>query len=213
MITVNNSLVKKLALVLSVLAVVLWSLLGTGTSLAWFSDETDELNNVINFAEFSLEVSHKTDTGYATIEGKTDIFDSAALYEPGYTEVVYLKVKNTGTVAFNAKTAVTVSDYRPAVNVFGQRFNLQDYMRFGIVTADSEAALDALLPDRDAARAVADMPLDNYETTPVPVNANSEMYVGLVVYMPEDVANFANHRSPTPPSVDLMLVVTADQIR
>ena len=111
---------KKIAYVLSLCLVLLWSVLGTGTSVAWFTDTTVEIKNVFHTAEFELKVSHRTEDGwYEVIDGKTQVFDDEALYEPGYTQVVYLKVENEGTVPFHMKTAVSVSDYTVATNVFG----------------------------------------------------------------------------------------------
>ncbi len=205
-----NKRVGRVVLALGIAMLVLWGVLGAGTSLAWFYDESEEVNNVFNVAEFELAVSHKTENGYEDIDSKSDIFDNEALYEPGYVEVIYLKLENEGTVPFDVKTAVAVKDYSTAVNVFGNTFNLQDYLKFGIVIADTEEELDELLSTREKAVAVADMPLDSYETDHVEIKAGKEKFVGLVVRMPESVANIANHKGD-PPTVDLMLVVTADQ--
>ena len=49
---------KRIALVLSLLALIVWGILGTGTSLAWFTDTSPEINNIFHFADFELEVSH-----------------------------------------------------------------------------------------------------------------------------------------------------------
>ena len=207
-----NSKVGKVVLALSIAALVFWSVLGTGTSLAWFADESEEVKNIFNVAEFELTVSKKVGDGYVEIDGESDIFDTSAIYEPGYVEVVCLKAKNDGTVPFNLKTAVAVKDYNTAVNVFGQTFNLQDYLKFGIVVADSEQELEEKLADREKAVAVADMPLDDYETDAAFVTASGEKYIGLVVTLPQYVGNIANYRGGRP-SVDLMLVMTADQLR
>ena len=155
---------KKIALTLSLCAIALWLILGTGTSLAWFTDTSDEVVNIFHVAEFDLEVSHRLPDGsYESIDGQTKIFDDNALYEPGYVQVVTLKIENKGTIPFDFKTAVSVSDYTTATNVFGQSFLLQDYLRFGCITADTEAELDAALDTRDKAKAIADSKLSRYE--------------------------------------------------
>ena len=133
---------KKIALALSLCALIVWGILGAGASLAWFTDTTPEINNIFHFADFELEVSHRlTDGKWEKIDGKTDIFDKEALYEPGYVQVVYLKVENKGSVPFKFQTAVNVNGCSVATNVFGQPFLLQDYLKFGITSADSEAAM------------------------------------------------------------------------
>jgi hypothetical protein len=111
---------KKIALVLSLCTMILWAFLGTGASLAWFSDTTPELKNVFNFAEFDLEVLYLAEDGnWKTVEASTEIFDSEDLYEPGFTKTVYLKVINKGSVPFRYQTAVIPgSGSTPGTHVF-----------------------------------------------------------------------------------------------
>ena len=203
---------KKIALSVSLVLLLLWGVLGTGASLAWFVDTDEEVKNVFHFAEFDLEVSHRLEDGtWETVGQETKIFDDEALYEPGYTQVVYLKIENKGTVPFDFKTAVTVTDYTLATNVFGQSFQLQDYLKFGLTTADTEEALQAKVADRNLANKVATMPLSNYATEVASLDAKGTVYMAIVVRMPEDVSNAANYRGDVIPRVKLGLIVTATQ--
>ena len=203
---------KKIALSVSLVLLLLWGVLGTGASLAWFVDTDEEVKNVFHFAEFDLEVSHRLEDGtWETVGQETKIFDDEALYEPGYTQVVYLKIENKGTVPFDFKTAVTVTDYTLATNVFGQSFQLQDYLKFGLTTADTEEALQAKVADRNLANKVATMPLSNYATEVASLDAKGTVYMAIVVRMPEDVSNAANYRGDVIPRVNLGLIVTATQ--
>ena len=54
---------KKIALVLSICAILIWTALGTGVSLAWFADTSTEIKNIINFSTFKLSVEHRDDDG------------------------------------------------------------------------------------------------------------------------------------------------------
>ena len=203
---------KKIAFSLSLVLIAIWSILGTGASLAWFSDTDEEVKNVFHFAEFDLDVSHRLADGtWEKIEQDTRIFDDQALYEPGYTQVIYLKVENKGTVPFDFKTAVSVTDYTLATNVFGQKFQLQDYLRFGLTTAETEANLQDKVAAREMAQALANMPLSNYSTQKASLEAKGTVYMALVVWMPEDVSNAANYRGDVIPRVELGLIVTATQ--
>ena len=205
----------KIALVFSLFAMGVWALLGTGTSLAWFSDTSPELNNIFHFADFELTVSHRLENGtWEKVQSDTVVFDDQALYEPGYTQVVYLKIKNTGTREFQYKAAVSTTDFVMATNVFGQRFNLQEYLKFGLICADTEAAMDAAVADRETAKAVSVTDLNDYHETDgtAVLMPNEEAFVALVVRMPEDVGNVANYRGVVKPTVDLCLIVTADQV-
>ncbi len=204
---------KKIALALSLCALVIWAILGTGVSLAWFTDSSPHINNIFHFADFDLEVSHLLDDGsWELVDDKTKVFDDEAEYEPGYVQVVYLKVKNKGTVPFEFFTAVNVNGCTAATNVFGQQFLLQDYLKFGVVTADSETEMKNSIPDREAAVKIADMPLHNYDTDSMTLNQNETGYVALIVRMPQEVDNFANYRGTTIPKVELGITVKADQI-
>ena len=205
---------KQIALALSLCALIVWCILGTGASLAWFTDTSPEINNIFHFAEFDLVVSHRlTDGKWEEVNSQTKIFDEEALYEPGYVQVVYLKVENKGTLPFEFYTAVNVNGCIEATNVFGQRFMLQDYLKFGITTADSEDAMKNSVPDRNAAVKLADMPLHNYDTETAVLEPGATKYIALIVRMPEEVGNVANYRGDTVPEVDLGITVKADQIK
>ena len=205
---------KQIALALSLCALIVWCILGTGASLAWFTDTSPEINNIFHFAEFDLVVSHRlTDGKWEEVNSQTKIFDEEALYEPGYVQVVYLKVENKGTLPFEFYTAVNVNGCIEATNVFGQRFMLQDYLKFGITTADSEDVMKNSVPDRNAAVKLADMPLHNYDTETAVLEPGATKYIALIVRMPEEVGNVANYRGDTVPEVDLGITVKADQIK
>ena len=205
---------KQIALALSLCALIVWCILGTGASLAWFTDTSPEINNIFHFADFELVVSHRlTDGKWEEVDSQTKIFDEEALYEPGYVQVVYLKVENKGDRDFKFSTAVNVNGCTVATNVFGQRFMLQDYLKFGITTADSEDAMKNSVPDRNAAVKLADMPLHNYDTETAVLEPGGVKYIALIVRMPEEVGNVANYRGDTVPKVELGITVKADQIQ
>ena len=119
----NRNKYKKIAMTFSILGLILWGLLGTGASLAWFSDTSPEINNIFHFAEFDLEVDHRLEDGtWEKVDSKTKVFNEEDLYEPGYVQVIYLRVYNKGSVPFIFKTAVNVNGCNKATNVFGMPF-------------------------------------------------------------------------------------------
>lgn len=208
---------KKVALSVSLLLVVAWCVLGTGASLAWFTDTDEEVKNIFHFAEFDLEVSHRLEDGtWEKVEQGTKLFDDEALYEPGYVQVVYLRIENKGEVPFDWKTAVTVTDYTEPTNIFGQKFHLQDYLKFGLATAETEEKLFELVATRGLAEEVANMPLNHYyendyTTDASELGAQEMTYLALIVRMPEDVTNIANYRGDIIPRVELGVIVSATQ--
>ena len=205
---------KRIALVQSLCALLIWAILGTGASLAWFTDTSPEINNIFHFGEFDLVVSHRlTDGKWQEVDSQTKIFDEEALYEPGYVQVVYLKVENKGTLPFEFYTAVNVNGCIEATNVFGQKFMLQDYLKFGLTTANTEDEMKNSIPDREKAVEIADMPLHNYDTETAVLNPGATKYIALIVRMPEEIGNVANYRGDIVPEVDLGITVKADQIK
>lgn len=206
---------KRIALVLSSCAIIAWLLLGTGTSLAWFTDTSVELKNIFHKADFDLVVSHRLEDGsYEEIDIQTKVFSDEALYEPGYVQVVYLKVENRGDLPFDFRTAVSVTDYTPGINIYGSSFNLQDYLLFGLVMGETEAELEQQIATRELAEAKATLPLCNYSTDVAALAAGDEMYMALIVQMPKPVSNVANYMPGTAiPRVELGLIVSADQQR
>ncbi len=207
---------KRIAFSLSLIMMMIWIMLGTSTSLAWFSDTSNTLRNIIHFGDFSLVVSYKTDGGdYEVIEQDTKVLNDEDIYEPGYVRVQYLKIENKGSSDFNFKTAVQVTGFKESTNVFGEEFNLKDFIRFGLVFADSESELDSIvgIPDnRSKAVANANDLLNDYSSEQMLLEAKGTKYAALIIRMPEEVGNEANYRSDVVPEVTLGLVFTAEQI-
>ena len=63
---------------------------------------------------------------------------------------------------FEYHTAVNVTCYTPGTNVFGHKFNLQDYLKFGMVSADTQEELLETLSERNSAAEIATQKLNNY---------------------------------------------------
>lgn len=203
---------KKVAFILSLCVLILWSVLGTGASLAWFVDTSETVTNIFHTANFELAVSHRTKDGkWESIDGKTDVFDSNVLYEPGCIQVVYLQVENKGDRAFDFYTAISVRESTTVTNVFGQHFWLHEYLRFGIFVADSETKMEEAVSSREKATKVATMKLQNYDTDVAALEPGETAYLSLVVRMPEETGNEANYRGDIAPKVELGIIVKAEQ--
>lgn len=213
----NKRSYTKKALTLSICLLILWGILGTGTTIAWFTDTTPVQQNSFFIGELDLVVSHKLKDGtYEEIEKDTKVFDEEALYEPGYVQVVYLKVENKGDVPFEYKFAVDVNDVTVAKSVLGNDIYLPNYLKFGVVFGDSEAELDReianVLATRNFAGEMGNYPLNTYsKKDDVAVQVDGTRYIAVVVRMPDEVGNAANYRGDTVPTVVLGLNVTASQ--
>lgn len=208
---------RKAALALSACLFVLWWALGTGATLAWFSDR-DEVRNEFQIGLLNLDVSYKNDivTDYTPLQGATKAFNDEALYEPGYTQVVYLKIENNGDVDFNYKVAVTVSDYQNGKNAWNEEIYLPNYLRYGVVFAESEEDLQEMVRDRLESKTHAANDWGTLGTWSETSQYTFEVgekphYAALIIYMPEEVGNRANYRGVQEPRVELGITVFAQQ--
>ena len=156
------------------------------------------------------------------LQGASEVFNDEALYEPGYTQVVYLKIDNNGDVDFNYKLAVTVANFINGQNAWGDAIYLPDYLLYGVVFAESEAELRELVKDRLKSRSYAQndwsTPGTWYTVSPYTHKVDKKLndpdyahYAALIVYMPEDVDNVANYVGATAPKVELGITVFAQQ--
>ena len=124
---------RKTVLALSAFLFILWWALGTGATLAWFSD-VDSVRNEFRIGLLDLDVSYKNDiiTDYAPLKGATEVFYDEALYEPGYTQVVYLKIDNNGDEDFKYKLSVTVEDFTNGKNPIFKKNNTEENTDTGV---------------------------------------------------------------------------------
>lgn len=207
--------ITKTALTLSVLLLIVWSAFGAGTSVAWFADTTPVQRNSFIIGELDLSVYHKVGDTYKVVENDTKLFDDNALYEPGYVQVVKLKIENSGNVDFDYKLSIDIdkSSVVLGMNEAGQSIYLPDFLKFGVIFSDTEASLN-----RDTAKLIAQLDasvaLEDYtEIRSLEANATEDNaeYAALILYMPEEVGNAANYRGDVIPRIELGLAVLASQ--
>ena len=208
---------RKAALAFSAFLFVLWWALGTGATLAWFSG-SDTVRNEFQIGLIDLDVSYKNDivAEYTPLQGATKAFNDEALYEPGYTQVVYLQIENNGNVDFRYKVAVTVEKVVKGKNAWGEDIYLPNYLRYGVVFAQTEEQLREDVKDRLEARTHAPNEWNTLGTwsdiSPYIFEAAEDPhYAALIVYMPEEVGNTANYFGQNQPRVELGITVFAQQ--
>lgn len=208
---------RKAALAFSSFLFVFWWILGTSATLAWFSD-ADTVRNEFQIGLLKMNVSYRNDivTEYTSLQGTTKAFHDEALYEPGYTQVVYLKIDNNGNIPFKYKVAVTVEGYTNGRNAWGEEIYLPNYLCYGIVFGETEDSVREMVQDRLAARGQAPNEwgaLGTWsELSPYIFDVGeASHYAALIVHMPEEVGNTANYRGITEPKVELGIKVFAQQ--
>lgn len=213
----------KRALLISGLALLLCVSMLVGSTFAWFSDSVTSKNNIIKAGNLDVVMEYQTvdpETGKLTewteVKENTSLFSDDALWEPGHTEYVLLRVRNAGTLALKYALKAEVYEEKQGTNVYNQKFNLSDYLMYGIVTEDD---VDAVTADREAAVAAAVTELSssmdvsgaledlglgngwgqligsvNTERALLPGENN---VTGLIITMPTTVGNEANYLTGT----------------
>ncbi len=214
--TKKNS--TKRTLLASVLALALCCSMLVGTTFAWFTDSVSSEKNVIVAGNLDVELEFKKVVNgtltekWETVEGRTDLFDPNALWEPGHAEVVYLKVSNLGNLALKYILSVTVNE-TAGTNVDGGTLKLSEHLVFKVVEIEeTEVGTYDRANIEDASDIVG---LKAYEGEAKALDAkdgeNDEDYVALIVYMPKSVGDAANYRGDAIPTIELGITLNATQ--
>lgn len=209
----------KRALLTSVLALVLSLAMLAGSTFAWFTDTASTgVNRIVSGnLDVGLQYWGVGEDGkktWLTAENSEELFDKNALWEPGYTQIVYLKVKNNGNLALTYAMQITPVHETVGVNVDGEEFKLSDYIKFGWTTFTVNGAGAPVALDRKAAQTGvgdgAQLGTTLHRKAAEPMEAGAEELVALVAWMPENVGNEANY-STVQPTIELSLKVLATQ--
>lgn len=108
----NNNKTTKRALCTSIVALLICFTMLIGTTYAWFTDSVTSSGNKIQSGTLDVQLTWTDDAAAAEdtwndveADNADPIFDYE-LWEPGYTAVRYLKVKNNGTLALKYKVQI-----------------------------------------------------------------------------------------------------------
>lgn len=185
------------ALLSSALALLVCAAMLIGTTFAWFTDTASTGVNKIQAG--NLKVGFQYWNGEKYVDAKdASLFSEDTLWEPGHTEVVYLKVINQGNLALKYRlNTINTYEYQYAKNSSGDQILLSNYLKIGI--AEGKNAAEGTYAKREEAiAAVANntVSYDSYtkDATLLPAENGNESadYLAFVVYMPTDVGNEAN---------------------
>ena len=199
----------KKSLLLSTLSLIMCVAMLLGTTYAWFTDSVTSGKNKIQAGNLDVELEYSTDmSAWNTVGEDTDLFEDC-LWEPGYTQVVYLKVKNVGTLALQYKLGINIFKETKGKNVAGDEFKLSDYIKFG-TKADVTAAYETRDAAREDVSTNAKVLSEPYTASGYMAKGAADKVIALVVYMPEEVDNVANYRA-TKPEIELGIELLATQ--
>lgn len=211
----TKSKITKRALLASVLSLMLCMAMLVGSTFAWFTDSVTSGKNKIVAGNLDVELSWSTDgETWERVNADTNMFKDA-LWEPGYTRVVYLKVENVGSLALKYKFGINVAGKVIGKTADDQNIDLSQYIKFGVVDNATPYTVDdaGRTAARNAVKDSAVLVSAGYASTEANLSANTESQpIALVVYMPEEVGNEANHGfEKQTPSIDLGINLVATQ--
>ena len=207
----------KSALISSILALFLCFTMLLGTTLAWFTDSVTSGNNIIKPGNLDVTLEYWDGSDWADVEGATDILTNE-LWEPGVTEVAYLRVANAGSLALKYQLGINIlTNELAGKNQKGETFLLSDYLLFGVVEGVNGET--GAYPKDDAGRAAAIAAVTDakkisagYTKAATMQAGEPALYFALVVYMPTDTDDKANHNGTDIPQIDLGINVVATQL-
>lgn len=211
-------------LIISVTALVISVAMLIGTTFAWFTDSVTSGTNKIVAGNLDVKLQYSTgkvgnDWNWRDVTDKTELFNSKT-WEPNHTEVVYLKVINNGSLAFDYTLNVSPVDETQGINQVGNPFKLSEYLVFG-TTEPRNTEFENEFTREDAQKEAGNV--RGLETRQGELTRTGHMlsgttenpsvqYLAMVVYMPHEVGNDANYKTgTTAPTIDFKLTLTAKQ--
>ena len=195
----TSSKSTKRALISSALAILMCAAMLIGTTYAWFTDTASTAVNKIQSGNLGVQLEYSKDfSEWKNVTEDTKLFEDSTVWEPGRTEIVYLRVKNAGTLALKYTLGIYNLYNSTGKNVLGNKYRLSDYVKLGAAEADAAyadraAAINAV--DADA-KLISD--IDNSGMAGASLEPNDTKIYALVLYMPTEVGNEANPKNKDP---------------
>ena len=206
------------ALLTSMLSLLLCVSMLVGSTFAWFTDSVTSKNNIIQSGNLDVELYYQVEgqTDWTKVTDTTNIFKENALWEPGHTEVVKLKVVNEGTLALKYQLGVNIVSETESTNVKNEPLKLSDHIKFGIVDGAQTYTRDTAVAAVDATATALNKAYSSDVIKLLPktdTNADNVDIVTLVVYMPTTVGNEANYaKGAAVPTINLGINLYATQV-
>ena len=194
----------KRALITSALAILMCAAMLIGTTFAWFTDTASTAVNKIQAGNLDVKLMYSTDmVTWKEATDQTKLFNDNALWEPGYTQVVYLKVVNAGNLALKYEAGFSKNyTSNRGKNVNGDWYRVDNYLKIGTAEtetkfANREAVWSAIAAtEKTLAKDV--MLTDGWITLKA---GESSKPFAVAIYMPTSVGNEANASRLRPSSV------------
>ena len=192
----TSSKSTKRALISSALAILMCVAMLIGTTFAWFTDTASTAVNKIQAGNLDIELEYSKDfTEWIKVNDTTKLFEESALWEPGRTEVVYLRVKNAGNLALKYTLGIYNLYENRGKNVAGDFYYLSNFVKLGAAEADAAyadraAAISAVQDSAKTLKSIGDTGVVGADLA-----VNNEKVYAMVLYMPTEIGNEANPKN------------------
>ena len=150
------------------MAMLICTAMLAGTTFAWFTDSAS--TGVNKIVAGNLDVSFEYWNGEKYVDAKNAVlFSEETLWEPGHTEVVYLKISNKGSLALKYRlSTINTFEYQYSKNSSGNKILLSKYLEIGV--AEKNAAQGVFETRDEAVAAATDKLLDVLEGRPTTID-------------------------------------------
>ena len=192
----TSSKSTKRALITSALAILMCAAMLIGATFAWFTDTASTAVNKIQAGNLDIELEYSKDfTEWIKVNDTTKLFEESALWEPGRTEVVYLRVKNAGNLALKYTLGIYNLYENRGKNVAGDFYYLSNFVKLGAAEADAAyadraAAISAVQDSAKTLNSIGDTGVVGADLA-----TNTTKVYAMVLYMPTEVGNEANPKN------------------
>ena len=192
----NERKATKRALLTSITALAMCVVMLVGTTFAWFTDTASTAVNKIQSGNLDVQLEYsKNFNDWKKVNDTTKVFEDSTLWEPGRTEVVYLRVTNAGTLALKYTLGIYNLYNSTGKNVLGNKYSLSDYVKLGVAEAnaayaDRAAAISAVQDSAKTLNSIGDTGVVSADLA-----TKAKKVYAMVLYMPTEVGNEANPKN------------------
>lgn len=207
----------KRALLSSVIAIFLCFTMLLGTTFAYFTDSATSGSNIIKAGNLDMLVEYTLDgESWNELDDATDLFQKG-LWEPGHTELVAFRIKNTGTLALKYTANMNITRETKGKNAAGEDIVLSDILTVGtLVQQQGQIGDIALMLAFGGENKVVYEQTSAFKTANV-LRGDVELlpgdthYLLVKVGMADSVGNEANHNSTDIPTIAFGINILAKQ--
>ncbi len=211
----NKTKATKKALLMSMLSMLICIAMLIGSTFAWFTDSVTSGKNRIVAGNLDVEMDYtltpENADSWKNVQDAVNLFNPETFWEPGHTELVYLRVRNVGSLALKYQFVLRASDKVIGQNAKGEDIDLEKILKYGVVSS-VDAAYPTRADARNAVETSAKTISEKYKSDEANLDAGvTSDTIALVVYMPEEVGDEANYRGDKVPSISLDVELQATQ--